>query len=372
MRFHELTYRGLMSDHRDFTELRGCTDARIGGLIGLLIGDALGVAFEFKSPEQLPKRELIEMTPPAGFRRSHAGVPVGTWSDDGAQALCLLASLLERGRFSLTDFSNKLVQWLDHGYMAVDGDVFDCGIQTAEALGRLRAGASPRDAGGADERENGNGSLMRVLPLALWHAGPDRAVVGAAHISSLPTHAHPRSLVACALYSLVARAYLWKIDDPWSWANEHLGAVYQRWSVERKPDSTFLAELDLIRRFMETETPRGSGYVLDTLLSARTALEQPTFKDVAKTAIQFGNDTDTTAAVACGLAGIKFGIEGVPAQWLQQLRGYDVAGSLLTTWINRPMPEWVEEDEWAGVAVDGVPTLLIDWSEARERRRRQQ
>lgn len=361
-----------MNSQRDFSDLRQYSDARIGGLVGLLIGDALGVPYEFKSPEQLPPYEEIEMTPPAKFRRSHAGVPVGTWSDDGSQALCLLASLLDCGRLSLADFSDRLVRWADEGYMAVDGDVFDTGIQTSRALDRLRDGVSPREAGGADERDNGNGSLMRVLPLALWHAGPDRAVVGAAHISSLPTHAHPRSLVACAFYSLVARAYLWKIDDPWSWANEHLGAVYQRWSVEREPDSTFLAELDLIRRFMKTETPRGSGYVLDTLLSARTALEQPTFEDVAKAAIQFGNDTDTTAAVACGLAGIKFGLEGIPARWLQHLRGYDLAGSLLTTWINRPMPEWAEEDEWAGVAVDGVPILLIDWSEARERRRRKQ
>lgn len=361
-----------MDKQDGFLSLQGCTDRRVAGMVGLLIGDALGVGFEFHDAADIPSRELIDMSPPPAFRRAHAGVPIGTWSDDGSQALCLLASLLERGRFSLTDFSDRLVRWADEGYMAIGGDVFDIGIQTSRALDRLRDGVSPREAGGAKERDNGNGSLMRVLPLALWHAGPDRAVVGAAHISSLPTHAHPRSLVACALYSLVARAYLWKIDDAWSWANEHLGAVYQRWSVDRQPDSTFLAELDLIRRFMKTETPHGSGYVLDTLLSARTALEQPTFEDVAKTAIQFGNDTDTTAAVACGLAGIKFGLKGIPARWLQHLRGYDLAGSLLSTWINRPIPEWVEEDEWAGVAVDGVPTLLIDWSEARERRRRQQ
>lgn len=334
-----------MNNNQGYLRLRPCADARIGGLIGLLVGDALGVPFEFKTPNLLPPRDQIEMTPPPGFRRSHAGVPVGTWSDDGAQALCLLASLLERGRFSLTDFSDKLQKWLNDGYMAVDGAVFDIGIQTSRALDRLRDGVSPRDAGGANEQDNGNGSLMRVLPLALWHAGPDRAVVGAAHISSLPTHAHPRSLVACALYSLVARAYLWAIDEPWSWANEHLEAVYQQWSVERKPDPTFLAELDLIRRFMKTEKPRGSGYVLDTLLSARTALEQPTFEGVAKTAIQFGNDTDTTAAVACGLAGIKFGLEGIPARWLQHLRGYDLAGSLLTTWANIPAPECAERDD---------------------------
>jgi len=134
-----------MNNSEGYLGMRSCADARIGGLLGLLVGDALGVPFEFKTPNLLPPRDQIEMTPPPGFRRSHAGVPVGTWSDDGAQALCLLASLLERGRFSLTDFSDRLLNWLDEGYMAVDGAVCDCGIQTAEALSELRDGMSARE-----------------------------------------------------------------------------------------------------------------------------------------------------------------------------------------------------------------------------------
>ncbi len=69
-----------------------------GGLLGLLVGDALGVPYEFHPPEAIPPREAIEYQPPEGFRRAHASVPPGTWSDDGAQALVLLASLLECGR----------------------------------------------------------------------------------------------------------------------------------------------------------------------------------------------------------------------------------------------------------------------------------
>ncbi|HLT38469.1 MAG TPA: ADP-ribosylglycohydrolase family protein, partial [Enhygromyxa sp.] len=79
-----------------------------GGLLGLLIGDALGVPYEFHGPEQIPAREHIELEPPVGFRRAHPGVPPGTWSDDGAQALCLLASLLDRGRLELADFGERL------------------------------------------------------------------------------------------------------------------------------------------------------------------------------------------------------------------------------------------------------------------------
>lgn len=317
-----------MNNNEGYLGLRRHSDTRIGGLIGLLVGDALGVVFEFKPPHQLPPRELIETTPPSGFRRSHAGVPVGTWSDDGAQALCLLACLLETGRFALVDFSDRLLRWLDEGYMAVDCNVFDCGIQTANAIGRLRDGASPHDSGGASERDNGNGSLMRVLSLALWHTGPDEALVRDAHLQSLPTHGHPRSLVACAFLCITARAYLRRLADPCSWTDQPLEEIYRDWSDERERKE-FLAELDMLRNFPRSDQPGGTGYVLDTIWSARKALEEESFEEVARTAILFGHDTDTTAAVACGLAGIKFGIEGIPVRWLAQMRGFEIAEPLV-------------------------------------------
>ncbi|TDF66044.1 ADP-ribosylglycohydrolase family protein [Cupriavidus sp. L7L] len=312
-------FAALLTDH--------ASNAAIGGLVGLLVGDALGVPFEFHSPEDLPKRHLIEMVPPVGFRRAHAGVRPGTWSDDGAQALCLMASLTDCGQLNLTDFGDRLLQWLDDGYMAVDGDVFDCGIQTAEALGYLRDGVSPHESGGTDERSNGNGSLMRVLPLALWHSGSDEQLVKDAHLQSLPTHAHPRSLVGCAYFSLAARGYLCKLPDPWSWADRRLEEIYQDWTGERQRKA-FQAELDVLRSFGKTDQPRGTGYVLDCLWSARKALEEDSFEDVVRTAILFGHDTDTTAAVAGGLAGIR-GLAGIPIRWLEELRGFELVEPLI-------------------------------------------
>jgi ADP-ribosylglycohydrolase len=73
--------------------------------VGLLVGDAVGVLYEFHSPEQIPPRDQIEMTTPVGFRRSHAGVPVGTWSDDGSQTLCLLATSGHQRACPRTTFS---------------------------------------------------------------------------------------------------------------------------------------------------------------------------------------------------------------------------------------------------------------------------
>jgi ADP-ribosyl-[dinitrogen reductase] hydrolase len=319
-----------MPTTRNFLSLCEYPDlnAELGGLVGLLVGDAMGVPWEFQRPEQLPPRDLIEMSPPVGYLRSHDGVPCGTWSDDGAQALCLLISLLECGKLCLPDLASKLLRWLDDGYMAVDDDVFDVGIQTSQALDRLRKGQLPETTGGATERENGNGSLMRVLSLALWHTGSDTALVADAHIQSLPTHAHPRSMVACAFYCLVARGYLQTLDDPWSSADRRLEQVYRTWP-DLHGKEAFLDEFDVLRSFPEQHDPSGSGYVIDTIWSARRAMEEASFEGVIRTAIGFGNDTDTTAAVAGGLAGIQFGMAGISKRWLRQLRGFELIEKMI-------------------------------------------
>ncbi len=104
-----------------------------GGIWGLLVGDALGVPYEFHPARAIPGADAIEMAPPPGFARAHAGTPPGTWSDDGAHALCLLASLVHNGRLDAEDLARRLVNWYEHGYLAVDGRVFDVGVQTGRA-----------------------------------------------------------------------------------------------------------------------------------------------------------------------------------------------------------------------------------------------
>ena len=118
------------------------------------------------------------MVPPAGFQKTYKDVEAGTWSDDGAQALCLLDSLLRAGRFSLKDFSESVSSWYEDGVWAVDGKVFDVGIQTANALNAYKKGGCPEECGFLKPEGKGNGALMRVLPLVLWHnlcrGGEDR------------------------------------------------------------------------------------------------------------------------------------------------------------------------------------------------------
>lgn len=299
-----------------------CQDRIAGGLIGLLVGDALGVPYEFHRPEALPAADAIEYSPPAGFDRSHQGVPPGTWSDDGAQALCLLASLLYRDRFDADDFARRLINWYDHGYLTVDGVVFDVGVTTGRAILSLKDGAPPLDAGPADVHDNGNGSLMRVLPLALWHRGEDEELVRDAHAQSRVTHGHLRSRVCCALYCLWARRVLGAVQNPWVDAVRTLRKVYHA-----SPDA--LQELDWSVRPDDPPEGKGSGYVVDCLRSARAALRESSYEDVVRSAIRLGNDTDTTACVAGGIAGLRGGFGGIPERWRAGLRGRDIYEPLL-------------------------------------------
>ncbi|MFO0658595.1 MAG: ADP-ribosylglycohydrolase family protein [Polyangiaceae bacterium] len=298
--------------------------ARIeGALIGALVGDALGVPYEFHAPSDIPERSLIDMSPPAGFRRAHGRVPVGTYSDDGAQLLCLLASLLERGELDLDDFGGRLVSWYDWGYLAVDNVVFDVGIQTSRAIRSMMGGAAAHMAGPIDERANGNGSLMRVLPLALWHKGSDEELVRDAHLQSTVTHGHRRSQVCCALYCLWVRRVLAESPTPWVEAVEALRAVYGS-------EVSWLGELEWHIRPDDEPSGTGSGYVVDCLRSSRFAIEsEATYEGALKFAIALGNDTDTTACVTGGIAGARQGIEAIPERWRAALRGRELIDPLV-------------------------------------------
>ncbi len=288
-----------------------------GGLYGLLIGDALGVPYEFHSAEEIPPYDNIEMKPPLGFRRAHSGVEPGTWSDDGAQALCLLDSLVTCGAFELKDFSDKLLAWYQNGTWAVDGVVFDIGIQTGEALNAYRTGEKLEKCGMLRPNGKGNGALMRVLPLALWHKGTDRELVLDAHEQCLITHGNACNQVCCALYCLVARFLLAGTDfiSALEKAVVVLREIYQEMP-------TYEQELEWSIRPDEAWTGNGSGYVADCLRSAFMILGRAAnYEDAVKQAVMLGDDTDTTACVTGGLAGILYGFGNIPCRWYEALRG---------------------------------------------------
>jgi len=299
-------------------------DRITGGLWGLLIGDALGVPYEFNDPQDLPLINKIEFNPPPSFVRSHQSVPPGTWSDDGAQALCLLDSLVTCGEFNINDFASKLLGWYDLGLWAVDNKVFDVGNQTARSLMAFKSGMSPYESGFVVKDGKGNGSLMRVLPLVLWHKGTDEELVKLAHDQSVVTHGHICNQICCSLYCLWAKRMIEgnNVEEAYKMAVKKLRDIYPE-------DSDYRKEMEWTVRPDDPAEGSGGGYVVDSLRSVRKVMGYDSYEMVVKNAILLGDDTDTTAAIAGGLAGIYYGFDNIPQRWYVALRGKNEVYPLL-------------------------------------------
>ena len=176
-----------------------------GAVWGHLVGDAVGVPYEFRDARDIGEVEF-------GATGTH-GQPAGTWSDDGALMLALLDSLLSVG-FDTADQGRRSLAWYREGAYRPDGEVFDVGNATSEALRAIELGAPVEDAGPTHERASRNGSLMRILPLALVYRDIDDAgLIERAHRASRVTHGTAPAQVACALYVLVARRLLARSHD---------------------------------------------------------------------------------------------------------------------------------------------------------------
>ena len=297
-------------------------DRLSGGLVGLLVGDALGVPYEFLSPSEVPDRSTIEFVPPPNSPHPAHSAPPGTWSDDGAQALCLLSTLLECGALDLQVFSNKLLQWRFEAAFTPDRKVFDCGFQTQAALRSLAEGVPPDRSGPSGEQDNGNGSLMRVLPLAIWHKGSDEQLYTDARRQSLVTHGHLRSQLCCALYCLWARELIQGEPGAWDLAAEKVRKL-------GRSDAATSEEAGFILNETHRASACGSGYVLNSLWSVRVAMQESDYESVVRAAVAFGNDTDTTACIAGGLAGIRDGVASIPERWRNSLHGRHIYEPLL-------------------------------------------
>lgn len=202
------------------------------------------------------------------------------------------------------------------------GPRFDVGIATSEALERIKRAVPAATAGGRDDRSNGNGSLMRILPIALvGHALPVARLVEQACRTSSVTHGHARSQVCCTVFCLVAQALLA--------GNSDRDSALARAFVDALDclDSTTRAELVILRDYPDRS---GSGYVVDSFWSAWDAFRSAdSYGDAIECAVGFGNDTDTTAAIAGGLAGAYWGVGAIPVDWLYGVRGRDIVEPMI-------------------------------------------
>jgi ADP-ribosyl-[dinitrogen reductase] hydrolase len=298
-------------------------------LFGVSVGDALGVPVEFVSREKIALNPVTDMI---GFGTYN--LPAGTFSDDSSLTFCLAESLTQE--LTLENISKNFQNWYFSSYWTPYGNVFDIGIATRQAIVRLKNGTKPDLAGGMDVSDNGNGSLMRILPLISYIKDlpiEERYFI-TKQISSI-THGHIRSVISCFYYLEFARQII---------LGENKFQIYKNLKNEI---SDFLNTIGIIEReinlfesilqndiFKLAEKDiKSSGYVLHTLeASIWCILTTDNYKSAVLKAVNLGEDTDTTGAITGGLAGLLYSFESIPTNWINQMARKEDIFNLAERW----------------------------------------
>lgn len=283
-------------------------------LLATATADALGVPLEFEPREDLQENPVTDMQEFGTHDQ-----PKGTWSDDTSLMICLAESIIEG--LDLQRLAQKFIAWKNDNYWTARGWVFDIGIGTRIAIERLENGTPPELAGGFEESDNGNGSLMRILPLILFTKDLEinKRFEWTKKVSSL-THAHIRSVMACFYYLEFARKILEGKEK--FIAYKELQTEMKRFfeNLEINPLEIAHYKRLLIEdiSIVSEDEIQSRGYVVYTLeASIWCILTTNSYKEAVLKAVNLGEDTDTTAAVTGGLAGLIYGEASFPEEWLQ-------------------------------------------------------
>lgn len=277
-------------------------------VIGLIVGDALGVPVEFNSRDSLDKNPVTSMN---GYGTYN--MPPGTWSDDSSMTIATMASIINKQAIDYDDIMHEFLEWIEHGKYTQYNDTFDYGNTTINGIMNYKQGVEPILCGGIGDRDNGNGSLMRILPLAFIRNVDYETIE---NISGL-THRHMRSKIACVLYVEIAKSMLendFTIDKHITLACDKIKKYYE--GNEELIHFSRIFNDDLNDR----DSIKSSGYVIYTFESVIYCLKTTdNYKDAVLKAVNLGGDTDTVGAICGGLAGIFYGFESIPIDWINTI-----------------------------------------------------
>ncbi|MDC8105980.1 ADP-ribosylglycohydrolase family protein [Chryseobacterium sp. PTM-20240506] len=287
------------------------------GIFGVCVGDALGVPVEFK------KREDLKKSPVKGYLEYMSwNQPKGTWSDDSSLTLCL-AEELTKG-YDLEKIGHSFVKWNKYGHWTAHGKLFDIGGTTRHSIARLIKGESAKFSGNIFEEDNGNGSLMRILPLAFYlekQEDIDMLYKTIKEVSAI-THGHFRSVFACFIYIVFA------IQLIKGKRKEEAYEFMQKRSLKYAEIKGFNPnEIKLFDRLLKNDIwkytedeIKSGGYVLHSLeASLWCFMNSESYSEAVLKAVNLGEDTDTTGAITGGIAGIYYGFENIPEDWISEL-----------------------------------------------------
>ena len=299
----------------------------VDALLGVAIGDAVGVPYEFTSREEMQANPATDMIGHGTYNQ-----PKGTWSDDSSLTLCLAESLV--GGYNLKDMSERFIKWMDEAYWTAHNQVFDIGITTSIAISRLRElidegnlDELKRQKDYGNERDNGNGSLMRIIPLLFHIKGkPIKEQFNIVWEVSALTHRHIRAAMSCMIYLNVAEKLLEGKDkvDAYKEMRVEIAELWDAIDLSEKERKHFDKVIQNDIRDTRIDDLKTGGYVIEVLESSIWFfLNKNSYKDTILSIINLGHDTDTSAAIAGGLAGSYYGQEEMPQEWVASIARLD-------------------------------------------------
>jgi ADP-ribosyl-[dinitrogen reductase] hydrolase len=274
-----------------------------GCLLGLAAGDAVGTSVEFAR-----RSSFTPLTDMNGGGPFH--LKPGQWTDDTSMALCLATSLVERGGFDARDQMERYWDWYRHGTFSSTGRCFDIGTTTLQALQRFKETGEPFS-GSTDPYSAGNGSIMRLAPVAMAYYPNRDEIWRYTAESSRTTHGALECLDACRLLGDI----LYQALSGAGKAETLLSSDPQR-LVSKKIQSIARGEY----RDKPEDKIRGTGYVVEALEAALWCFwVTDSFESAILKAANLGDDADTTAAICGQVAGAFYGESGIPPRWLEKL-----------------------------------------------------
>ena len=307
-------------------------DRAIGCLIGLCVGDALGVTQEIFPLTSLPEtlimvlkqREQLKLNPQSDMMGGgpwvHSGTILeqGEFTDDSSMALCLADSLLFMGQLDPSDLMERFTRWWKTGYNSSRPNSIGLGGNIAKALEKFKNDPSNPIAGGTDpDKDAGNGAIMRLAPIAIyWHDDFQQAVL-MARLQASVTHNIPETTESCVLMTYIM------IKGIHGDSVEHIfNNLYMIIPQLKDPQIADLARLDAKwKSKSEKQIITLPGRTLWSLEAALWCLyTTKTFKDCIIKVINLGGDADTVGAIAGQMAGAIYGCSEIPSEWIYKLK----------------------------------------------------
>ena len=303
----------------------------MAGILGFVVGDALGVPFEFlkrKSLESYPIHDMV------GYGTHN--VPEGTWSDDTSLMLASMDSIREQGQINYEDIMCKFSEWVDNAKYTATGVFFDIGNATSKAISNFKHGTNAVNCGVKGFNENGNGSLMRILPFVYYINCNNFTEIESTNIinnASSITHAHEISKLGCKIYSDYV-TFILNGFDKFEALKRIKNVDYSRFYSKESINVYKRILSDNLYSRDESDI-RSSGYVVDSLeASIWCTLHSNSYEEAVIKAVKLGEDTDPIAAITGSLNGIIYGIDSIPERWINKLKGKEYLDNLSSQFIN--------------------------------------